>query len=184
MKDVSYEACVSYEVWRIIYQPSEDAAMSAYVSWMEAVSKNDKSVITIDRLRELGACEETLDFLSDRFGDAVAITEETALAYAEDISWRWASDNLLNEGQRELYEEACYPRWKAYVEACNQHLKTYQEACAPYWKAHQEACDKHRKTFNESFDKHRKAYDEACAPYWKAYKETCAKAFVTAYYTK
>lgn len=133
--------------------------------------------ITIARLRKMGACEETLEFLSNRFGDSIEITKENAASCAEDIDWRWASENLLNEDQWELYQEAHDTHWKAYVDALDTRSKEYGEACATLEKGPWKKC-------KEARDKHWRVYIKACGLHWEEYVEACAKAFVTAYYSQ
>ena len=114
--------------------------------------------ITLKQLRLKGACWEQADLFKAAFGEAVEVTMDNALKYADKFDWQWAAEHLLLATALKAYEEAVAPAEKA-----------YREAKAPVWTAYEEA------TATAG-----KAYREAMATVWKAYQEARATAFVNA----
>jgi len=125
--------------------------------------------ITLKQLRLKGACWEQADLFKAAFGEAVEVTMDNALKYADKFDWTWAAEHLLPAPAEKAYWEATAPARKAYEEAMATARKAYEEAVAPVWKAYQKA----KATAL-------KAYREAAAPAEKAYEEARATAFVNA----
>ena len=125
--------------------------------------------ITLKQLRLKGACWEQADLFKAAFGEAVEVTMDNALKYADKFDWTWAAEHLLPAPAEKVYWEATAPARKAYQEAKATALKAYREAVATagkaYWKATATAG---------------KAYQEAVATALKAYQEAVATAFVNA----
>jgi len=63
------------------------------------------TAITLERLRELGACQDQLDAFRGLFGDSVTPTLDLCMAHASGFNWDWAA-RLLSSGARRAYEEA------------------------------------------------------------------------------
>jgi hypothetical protein len=136
--------------------------------------------ITLKQLRLKGACWEQADPFKAAFGEAVEVTMDNALKYADKFDWTWAAEHLLPAPAETAYWEATAPARKAYEEAMATARKAYEEAVAPVWKAYWEAMATAGKAYREAVATAGKAYREATAPVGKAYREAKATAFVNA----
>ena len=116
-------------------------------------------VLTLQQLKEKNACSEQVELFKAMFGESVIITESLCLSVADKFVWNWASDNLLDERQRKLYNESITPAWKLFNESRSAALKLY----------------------NESISAALKLYNESMAPAEKLYDESMAPAFANAY---
>ena len=115
------------------------------------------------------ACLEQLKLFNRLFPNGVELTLEVCLEHYNKFDLNWCVENLLNDTQREAYEEARVPLWKTYEEARVPLWKAYVEAEAPLWEAYEETVTPLWKT-----------YDEARVPLWKAYVGAKVKAFFNA----
>ena len=125
--------------------------------------------ITLKQLRLKGACWEQADLFKAAFGEAVEVTMDNALKYADKFDWTWAAEHLLPAPSETAYQKAMATAGKAYREAVAPAGKAYRGAKAPVWTAYEEA------TATAG-----KAYQEAVATALKAYQEAVATAFVNA----
>ena len=114
--------------------------------------------ITLKQLRLKGACWEQAQLFEAAFGEAVEVTMDNALKYADKFDWTWAAEHLLPAPAEKAYWEATAPARKAYQEAKATALKAYREAVATAGKA----------------------YWKATSTAGKAYQEAVATAFVNA----
>jgi hypothetical protein len=136
--------------------------------------------ITLKQLRLKGACWEQADLFKAAFGEAVEVTMDNALKYADKFDWTWAAEHLLPAPAETAYWEATAPARKAYEEAMATARKAYQEAMATAGKAYQEAAAPALKAYQEAAAPALKAYLEAMATALKAYWKAAAPAFVNA----
>ena len=136
--------------------------------------------ITLKQLRLKGACWEQAQLFEAAFGEAVEVTMDNAVKYADKFNWQWAAEHLLLATALKAYEEAVAPAEKAYREAAAPALKAYQEAMATAGKAYQEAAAPALKAYQEAAAPALKAYLEAMATALKAYWKAAAPAFVNA----
>ena len=136
--------------------------------------------ITLKQLRLKGACWEQADLFKAAFGEAVEVTMDNALKYADKFDWQWAAEHLLPAPAETAYWEARATAEKAYLEAMATALKAYEEARATAGKAYWEATATAGKAYQEAMATAWTAYEEAMAPVEKAYLEAAAPAFVNA----
>jgi len=136
--------------------------------------------ITLKQLRLKGACWEQADLFKAAFGEAVEVTMDNALKYADKFDWQWAAEHLLPAPAEKAYWEATAPAREAYWEATAPARKAYQEAKATALKAYREAVATSGKAYWKATATAGKAYQEAVATALKAYQEAVATAFVNA----
>ena len=136
--------------------------------------------ITLKQLRLKGACWEQAQLFEAAFGEAVEVTMDNAVKYADKFNWQWAAEHLLLATALKAYEEAMATAGKAYQKAMATAGKAYREAVAPAGKAYREAMATVWKAYLEAVAPAWKAYEEATAPAGKAYREAKATAFVNA----
>jgi hypothetical protein len=63
------------------------------------------AVLTYQRLKEAGACDDQLKLFKRRYGDSVLVTEQAALEAAALFHWEWAR-RLLDASARAAYNAA------------------------------------------------------------------------------
>jgi hypothetical protein len=110
--------------------------------------------ITLEGLKERGACPNQMALFEATFGDHVEVTKGLLLKWCHQFDLRWVAINYLTGERRKAYKEAVASAWKAYKEAVASAQKAYDAAVAPAWKA----------------------FEEAVAPAWEAFEEVVAVA--------
>jgi hypothetical protein len=115
--------------------------------------------LTLQTLKDVGACTEQLLLFNQLFGESVEISESACILVADKFDWNWAANKLLSASAWQAYDEAKASAGEAYYEAKASAGKAYYEAKASAGKA----------------------YDEATASAGKAYYEATASAFAKQY---
>ncbi len=100
---------------------------------------DNMKTLTLQQLIEKNACSEQVKLFKTMFGESVIITESLFLSVADKFDWDWASDNLLDERQRKLYNESRSAALKLYNESISAALKLYNESMAPAEKLYDES---------------------------------------------
>ena len=86
--------------------------------------------ITLKQLRLKDACSEQVELFKATFGEAVEVTMDNAVKYADKFNWTWAAEHLLPATAGKAYWEAVATVWTAYREAKAPAEQAYREAKA------------------------------------------------------
>ena len=60
--------------------------------------------LSVERLRQLGACTEQVDVFMELFGSEIDVTEELAVEHLDTFDWNWAAEHLLTAQAWAEYE--------------------------------------------------------------------------------
>ena len=73
-------------------------------------------ILTIAKLRKLGACTEARDNLQRIFGPGpITVTEALCVTHATDgVNWDWAAYHLLPPAAQAEYDRVSTPAWVEY----------------------------------------------------------------------
>ena len=124
-------------------------------------------ILTIAKLRKLGACTAALDNLQRIFGPGpITVTEALCVTHATDgVNWDWAAYHLLPPAAQAEYDRvraaarAKYDRVRAPASA------EYERVSAAAWAEYDLACaatfGRLAETRRDSYDKPRPDQDEA-----------------------
>jgi len=87
--------------------------------------------ITVEMLREYGACSNQLDTFENEWPTGVEVTGETCLRAVElGLDVEWAAINLLPAPHWEAYQKATDSHWEAYEKATDSHWEAYLKSKA------------------------------------------------------
>ena len=89
------------------------------------------SILTLSKLRSLGACREQVDEFAARFGEFVDITPDLCESVANIFDWSWASRNLLRAPALAEYNRVFASARAEYDRVCDAARTEYDRALAP-----------------------------------------------------
>jgi len=103
--------------------------------------------ITVRQLIDAGACRDAKIRFRELFGDRVEVTEDAALAVADDIDWDWAADHFLSVHARAEYERVKAADHDEYgrVVALREYRRMEEDAWAKYERMRAAAWAKYRR---------------------------------------
>jgi len=90
-------------------------------------------LLTLDELKESGACEKSVKRFRRIFGESVEVNDDTVGRVAPFFEWDCAATKLLNEDQEEVYERLVEPAFIVYERDGN--YKNYLIAASKAWLA-------------------------------------------------
>lgn len=99
-------------------------------------------ILTIVKLRELGACTEARDNLQRIFGPGpITVTEALCVTHATDgVNWDWAAHHLLPPAALAEYERVRAPARAEYGPVYAAARAEYDRACAAARAEYERAC--------------------------------------------
>ena len=100
--------------------------------------------ITYEQLVLHKACAPQLELFKETFGDAVEVTEELAVQYAQVFDFGWAAHHLLSDTARAEY-------YKVRDLALAEYHKVCGTADAEYYKVHDLAWAEYHKVCAVAF---------------------------------
>ena len=87
--------------------------------------------ITLQQLKDVGACASQVCEFKKRFGDSVEVTEDLCLAVFDVFDFDFAARSLLSAPALAEYEKVCAPAWAEYEKVCDAALAEYEKVRAP-----------------------------------------------------
>lgn len=156
------------------------------------MSETVNPVITVEMLRDEGACDGQVEDFIRLFGDQVEVTEGTAIEHAAVFDWSWAADTLLHRPGQVKYRAAMTAAHKAFYKAAApirerryQALTVAEDEYNATVTAEQEngpldksaAWIKYREASDAAATEHREAQE----PLYRTLNEAQARAFAHAY---
>ena len=110
--------------------------------------------LTINMLKDAGACAPALKRLKALFGSSVEITEEFCVEHASECNWDWAP-KLLSPEAREEFSRVHAAAWAEYDRARAPARAGYNRVKGAAWAE-----------YGRVWDAARAEYDQVAAPAW------------------
>jgi|ERR1043166_2290368 hypothetical protein len=68
-------------------------------------------ILTLKRLEDLGACEDSVGDFREIWGEEVKVTPEVFVPHASTFDWHWAMDYLLSRERSNQFQE----EWRKFI---------------------------------------------------------------------
>ena len=125
------------------------------------------NVVTLQQLKDLGACSEQLQLFEEKFGESVVVTLELCMEFAQEFGFRWASRHLLPPKWQKEFDRVCDPARAESHRVCVAAEMEYDRVCAVA-----------RVEFRRVCDPAQPEYVQVCNAAWAEYRRVCAAARV------
>ena len=112
-------------------------------------------IITLQQLKEHGACINQLRLFKQLFGKEVEVTVKRCVKYYDKFDWEWAAGCLLSDELHEEYLRIERLAWGECIEivvlARREYLEIERPAHKEYEKIEQRALKEYKKKIAQAF---------------------------------
>jgi hypothetical protein len=133
-------------------------------------------IITLQDLKDKGACSGQVALFEATFGKEVAITKALLMKWCHEFDLNWVANHYLTGKRRVAYDKVMAPAEEAYYKARATAREAYNKAMAPAREAYNKAMATAGEAYNKAVATAGEAYDKARATAWEAYDKAMAMA--------